>query len=129
MKKYNLSKVMKRAWEIKKQDEMNLFNLCLVMAWEEEKNSQMLFSGLQKVAIVKNGIICEYVGTEYDSECNYLTFNLWEKNGKKRIYMNDYKGRGCGYIDMNNRNEIVKPAGYVYAKETAEWFLNNYKIA
>lgn len=29
-----------------------------------------------------------------------LTFNKWEKNGKRRIYINDYKRRTLGYIDM-----------------------------
>jgi hypothetical protein len=37
MKKYDLSKVMKRAWEIKKQDAKNIFAICLKMAWEEIK--------------------------------------------------------------------------------------------
>ena len=37
MKKYNLSAIMKRAWEIKKENERNIFSLCLKMAWEEEK--------------------------------------------------------------------------------------------
>lgn len=128
MKKYNLSKIMTKARELKKQDEKILFNVCLATAWKEEMKPKKMFSGSQKVAIVKNGVVSEYVGTKYDSECNYLIFNLWEKNGRRRIYMNDYKRRGCGYIDLNNGNEIVKPAGYVYARETAEWFLNNYQI-
>ena len=34
----NLSKIMKRAWEIKKEDNRNIFGLCLKMAWEEAKN-------------------------------------------------------------------------------------------
>ena len=34
----NLSKIMKRAWEIKKEDSRNIFSLCLKMAWEEAKN-------------------------------------------------------------------------------------------
>lgn len=37
MKKYNLSAIMKRAWELKKEDERNIFSLCLKMAWEESK--------------------------------------------------------------------------------------------
>ncbi len=38
MKKYNLSEIMKRAHEIKKQDNENIWNLCLQMAWNEAKN-------------------------------------------------------------------------------------------
>ena len=37
MKKYNLKKIMKRAWEIKKENKKNLFAMCLKMAWEEAK--------------------------------------------------------------------------------------------
>lgn len=37
MKKYNLSAIMKRAWEIKKEDNKNIFAICLKMAWEEAK--------------------------------------------------------------------------------------------
>ena len=40
MKKYNLSAIMKRAWEIKKEDERNIFSLCLKMAWKEEKEME-----------------------------------------------------------------------------------------
>lgn len=34
---------------------------------------------------------------------HYLTFKRWEKNGNKRIYINDYKRRTLGYIDMVTR--------------------------
>ena len=37
MKKYNLSKIMKRAWEIKKENVKNIFSICLKMAWAEIK--------------------------------------------------------------------------------------------
>ena len=33
-----LSKIMRRAWEIKKQDSRNIFSLCLKMAWGEVKS-------------------------------------------------------------------------------------------
>lgn len=35
--KYNMGKIMKRAWEIKKQDKMYVFGECLKMAWAEAK--------------------------------------------------------------------------------------------
>ena len=35
--KYDLKKIMKRAWEIKKENSRNIFSLCLKMAWEEAK--------------------------------------------------------------------------------------------
>lgn len=37
MKKYNLSQIMKRAWEIRKNNRKNIFSLCLRMAWKEAK--------------------------------------------------------------------------------------------
>ena len=40
--KYDLKKIMKRAWELKKEDEKNIFSLCLKMAWEEAKKETSL---------------------------------------------------------------------------------------
>ena len=84
------------------------------------------FEGTALVAKVENGKTNMYIGTEYDSESNYLTFNLWEKGNKRRIYMNDYKRRSVGYIDLTNGNEIV--TDYRYAEETAESFLTEYEV-
>lgn len=42
MKKYNLHKIMKRAWQIKRQDGKNIFSICLKMAWAEAKEEQEL---------------------------------------------------------------------------------------
>lgn len=38
MKKYDLSKIMKRAHEIKKENKNNIWSLCLKTAWNEAKN-------------------------------------------------------------------------------------------
>lgn len=35
--KYDLKRIMSRAWEIKKENSRNIFSLCLKMAWEEAK--------------------------------------------------------------------------------------------
>ena len=40
--KYDLRKIMKRAWEIKRQDKRNIFSFCLKMAWEEAKEETSL---------------------------------------------------------------------------------------
>lgn len=84
------------------------------------------FEGREKVAKVENGKVNQYIGTEYDSEDNYLTFNLWERGDKKRIYINDYKGRSCGYIDLNDANRIETENRS--AEETAVKFLAEYAI-
>ena len=39
MKNYNLSKIMKRAWEIRRQHKDNDFALSLRMSWEEAKTT------------------------------------------------------------------------------------------
>lgn len=41
MKKYNLSNIMKRAWEIKKENKYNIFSICLKMAWFEAKEEKL----------------------------------------------------------------------------------------
>lgn len=40
--KYDLKKIMKRAWQIKKENERNIFSLCLKIAWAEAKEEQEL---------------------------------------------------------------------------------------
>lgn len=41
-KKYDLHRIMRRAWQIKKENGRNIFGLCLKMAWEEAKEEQEL---------------------------------------------------------------------------------------
>ncbi len=106
MKKYNLSAIMKRAWELAKKVGMTI-SAGLKEAWMEVK-TMAKFNGRAAVAIIdKDGKANRYCGTENDDSSNYLYFNLWEKNGRKRIYANDYKRRSVGYIDCNNSNEII----------------------
>ena len=56
-------------------------------------------------------------------------FNLWEKYGKRRIYVNNYSGRNKnnrgGYIDLDCGNSI-HAVGCV--KSAAERFLATYAI-
>lgn len=84
------------------------------------------FTGICKVSKLENGKTNPNIGTEYDSESNYYIFKLWTKQDKKRIYINDYKGRNCGYIDFTRNNEIVADNRFVV--ETAMWFLENYEV-
>lgn len=84
------------------------------------------FTGITKVPKLENGKSNRNIGTEYDSDSNYYTFKLWVKQDKKRIYINDYKGRGCGYIDLTRNNEIMTENKYV--EETAKYFLSNYEV-
>lgn len=85
------------------------------------------FAGNAKIAKMHNGETNPYIGTEYDSESNYLYFDRWEKYGKKRIYVNDYKGRAVAYIDCNNDNEIVTDFGSRSEEvETINHFIGAY---
>ena len=65
--KYNLSVIMKRAWEIKREDSRNIFGICLQMAWEEAKSNKKT---VEEYLIEKGG-------------------KLWEKADKKRVYVNN----------------------------------------
>ncbi len=62
--KYNKSQIMKRAWEIKRQDNKNIFSLCLKEAWKEEKEGR---NGMDiKKFVEKYGIfqVCHIAGGE-----------------------------------------------------------------
>lgn len=128
MKKYNRSKIMKRAWELVKKAGLTISS-ALKKAWKEAKRmiEKIEFAGNAKIAKMHNGETNPYIGTEYDSESNYLYFDRWEKYGKKRIYVNDYKGRAVAYIDCNNDNEIVTDFGSRSEEvETINHFIGAY---
>lgn len=68
MKKYNLSNIMKRAWEIKKENSRNVFGACLKMAWAEAK---AVAPAIDRIA-----------------ELEALGFKRWTKGGHDRMYIN-----------------------------------------
>lgn len=109
MKKYNLSVIMKNAWAMFRKG-INTFADCLRKAW----------------AIAKKPAKKQFNGSE---NINGFEFNLWEKYGKRRIYINNYTGRNknnqSGYIDLD-RGNAVHAVGCV--KYAAEDFLRNYAI-
>lgn len=86
------------------------------------------FERTAKVAKILNGKKSMYIGTEFDSESNYFTFNLWERGNMKRIYINDYRRRSVGYIDLNNNNALETEFSKGEVIETANWFINNYEF-
>lgn len=128
MKKYNLSKIMKRAWELVKKSAMTISS-GLKKAWEEAKRTMIKFERRAKVAIVDaNGICNPNCGKENDDESNYLMFKLWEKYGRKRIYVSDYKTRTVGYIDCDNNNTIETEFSKGDFVETMKYFVTNYEF-
>ena len=111
MKKYNLSKIMKRAWELVKKAGMTISS-GLKKAWEEAKEMkenlvEELKANLEDM--MYNNIYI-HAGVERS-----VSAKLWEKNGNKRTYLaiNCYTANGrfkgsykCGYVDMVT-NEYV----------------------
>lgn len=67
--KYNRKEIMKRAWEIKKEDNRNLFSICLKMAWEEAKGMKKE-NGKESIAkeIVAEAIRCMNITIEAKRE-------------------------------------------------------------
>ena len=128
MKKYNLSNIMKRAWELVKKAGMTISS-GLRKAWEEAKHTMIKFERFAKVAIVDaNGVCNPNCGSENDDESNYLVFKLWEKNGYKRVYAADYKKRTVGYIDCNSNKSIVSDFSKGEFFETMKYFIVNYEF-
>lgn len=129
MKKYNLSNIMKRAWELVKKAGMTI-SAGLKKAWKESKEimEKIKFEKTAKVAKIINGKQSMYVGTEFDSDSNYFTFNLWERGSLRRIYINDYRRRSVGYIDLNNNNVLETSFAKGEVVETANWFVENYEF-
>lgn len=90
MKKYNLSNIMKRAWELVKKAGMTISS-GLKKAWEEAKKmGKKVFRGRMEMAVP-------------EADNNVVSISLWEKGSYKRIYFNDYKRRTVGYIDCMDR--------------------------
>lgn len=96
MKKYNLSNIMKRAWELVKKVGLSMSE-ALKEAWKEAKTVKEKFN---KIARIKK------TGTQWSEESSILTFKAWEKYGKKRVYINDYKNRTIGYIEGESHKII-----------------------
>lgn len=67
--KYNLSKIMKRAWEIKRTT-TNIFSICLKKSWAEAKQPAYLTGEALYARLVDMGA------------------SRWHKGGHDRIYFN-----------------------------------------
>lgn len=120
--KYNLSAIMKRAWELVKKIGMTM-SAALKKAWKEAKEAseKKEFNGFVKLVIS---------GREHYSDDDYskfLSFKAWEKNGVKRIYVNDYCRRTIGCIEngeftLKDRQGLSRSEADV----TIERFMSEY---
>lgn len=117
MKKYNLSKIMKKAWETFRKFKSFLpplpFSECLKRAWEEAKKAaeEVKEITLSTVKMAAHSLI---EGTLYTQ----VTFSAWENYGKSRVYIKAIKytlagnkrEASLGYWD-NNTNEYITQKG------------------
>lgn len=109
MKKYNLSNIMKRAWELVKKAGMTI-SAGLKKAWKEAKEMEETLR--EKVISELNSLISEAADV-----FNYeISERLWENYGKSRTYFKIIKTRknsthystyDFGYID--NKTESYVP--------------------
>lgn len=82
-----------------------------------------------KVAIIdKDGETNPWVGTCNDDESNYLKFKYWSKGNYERIYVNDYKNRSVGYIDLKTEEIETEYSVKSDYYKTMQYFLDNYEI-
>lgn len=120
--KYNLSAIMKRAWELVKKMGLTISE-GLKNAWKEAKAmaEKKEFNGFVKLVIA---------GREHcsdDDASKFLTFKKWEKNDVTRIYVNDYKRRTIGFIE--NGEFTLKDRQGLFRSEadvTIERFMDEY---
>lgn len=107
MKKYNLSKIMKRAWELKRCNSYYSFGKCLHISWIEAKQEvlkaeQDAAAEAQKFAAFKNGM-------EITVGYSTYTLNRWQNYGKDRIYINVNAHQNIGYLDVKTGNIYGAP--------------------
>lgn len=107
--KYDMSKIMKRAWELVKTMGMNISE-GLKKAWKEAKN--MVKSLKEKVAAEIENLIADAADV-YDYR---ISEGVWEKYGKNRTYFKvietrknskHYVSYDMGYIDNNTEKYIA----------------------
>lgn len=112
MKKYNLSKIMKRAWELVKKAAMTM-SAALQQAWKEAKEmGENLLETLQKnLEAMAYGDYHINAGID-----RRVTVKTWESGDTKRAYLtiNCYSANGCGkgsykcgYVDLVTNQYVV----------------------
>lgn len=112
MGKYNLSKIMKRAWELVKNAAADM-SAALKQAWKEAKKLKEDLAETLKKNLEAMAYGDYHINAGIDRRVNS---NQWEKNGNKRLYLSidcyTMAGRSkgsykCGYIDMITNQYVV----------------------
>lgn len=104
-KMFNKKDIMKRAWELKREDDRNLFSQCLKMAWAEARKPEKSEKEMLMDALLEKE-------TEANSHNNGYAYEAvvsdWEKYGKSRTYFSiietrknsrHYKKISYGFFD------------------------------
>lgn len=125
MKKYNLSKIMKRAWEIKEradrktknsnwnrnifraleESEKAPFSECLKLAWAEEKRSIELAEQYNVAKAAADVMAEEETVLSCEERCSVeVKWNIWTGYGYKRAY---YKVSGWSKYRNNKKDNFV----------------------
>jgi hypothetical protein len=87
------------------------------------------FTGYAKVAVIdRDGNTNPWCGTNKDDESNYYVFKYWSKGAYERIYVNDYKRRTLGYIDLKTEAVETDYSKNSDVMRTINFFLENYEI-
>lgn len=105
MKKYNLSEIMKRAWEFVKKNGISI-STGLKMAWAEAKDTveNLIDVLVKKLEVMAHEDYHIHAGID-----RQVVVNKWEKEGHKRAYLdircytlnNKFKrSYKCGYVDL-----------------------------
>ena len=113
-----MKKIMMRAWEIYRTltgDHKAKIACALRQAWAEAKATTEKERFEKAARIVIEGR--EHYDDDQASKFTY--FNAWEKYGKRRIYVNDYKRRTIGYIDRDTKQFMLSDNNGLTSKQIA----------
>lgn len=113
MKRYDLSKIMKKAWELVKKVGETLSS-GLKKAWKEAKIEKLIAELLENLEDMTYGNYHIHAGTE-----RYATAKRWTKGDKDRIYLE------IKCFTLNGRFKRAYKAGYV-DNTTGEYVIGKY---
>lgn len=127
--KYNIKAIMKRAWEIKKENKLNVFGLCLKMAWFEAKeaNKSIMNKKIKELQIKIK---------KYNEKIEKKESLISKRENQIVMAKSDYDAEEYKTSIINAKNEIVKMFAQIdkvkaqlkkeYAKENA--YRNSPKV-
>lgn len=112
--KYNLSNIMKRAWEMKKSYSCRSLNFaqCLKKAWDEAKIEY------------QNSLVAKVFtdGMEITVDGYTRTLSRWIKGNYDRVYINGGSRKGDGFVDLKSKRMFLN-GNLTYQVKMAEKIL------